>query len=505
MHCLKISKTIIAVVFAVTITSCNKLLEIDRPRNTISTEKAFNSDASANAALAGMYTLLMDGSGDAASFSNGGLSAYTAMLADEVDQRLGSLDALDYEFSINKLISDNGIVSEAFWGRAYKVIYQANSIIEGVNASTSTILTDSARKQLIAEAKFGRAFSHFYLVNLFGDIPVMTTTDITVTANYIRNPVSEVYKQIEQDLKDAFTDLKDDYRVSANEKVRPNKWTAAALLSRVYLYQKKWAEAEATATSVITTGKYHTQAPSSVFLPNSDESIWQLKHEVSTQAGYAMQEPKLFVPPYRYNWLPPDLQDLFMDSATFAMFGSEFLLPKYSLTQQLLSAFETNDQRKVKWIDYNLTPNSEPYFARKYYYPCKYKNLNEDLSTYPPGYYTVFRISEQYLIRAEARAQQGNDLTGAANDINEIRTKNGLGVTGAASKEDLLEAVLKERRVEFMTEWGHRWFDLKRTGKASSVLGAITSKQPWSDNDLLMPIPAGEIQKNPRLTPNPGY
>ncbi|MGN6418359.1 MAG: RagB/SusD family nutrient uptake outer membrane protein [Pseudobacter sp.] len=80
-----------------------------------------------------------------------------------------------------------------------------------------------------------------------------------------------------------------------------------------------------------------------------------------------------------------------------------------------------------------------------------------------------------------------------------------MGNTTAASKEELLDAVMQERAVEFFAEWGHRWFDLKRTGRATSVLGALLHKQPWSNNALLMPIPSAEIQRNPRLTPNPGY
>lgn len=486
------------------ITGCNKMLEIDRPRNTISTETTFESDGNANAALAGMYTWMMDGESGSACLSNGGLSVYAALLADEVENRLGNLNPADEEINQNKMASDNGIIFEVLWRRPYKVIYSANAILEGVASSTSPRFTDTTRKQLAAEAKLSRAFMHFYLVNLFGAVPMMTSTDITKTANMQRTPVAEVYKLIEQDLKDAFADLRDNYSVSAGEKVRPNKWAAAALLARVYLYQQKWAEAEAQASLVIGTNKYQAQAPADVFKPNSGEAIWQLRHTEKFEAGDIMVEPRSFVPMYRYNWLPADYQLLFMDPSFYEVV-SAFMLPNYTIRQSLLDAFETDDQRKAKWVDANPTPNVAPYNGVVHSFPVKYNGLEQDLSTYAPGYYTVLRISEQYLIRAEAKARIGTDLSGAANDINQIRNKNGLGNTDAATAGQLLDAVLKERRVEFMAEWGHRWFDLQRFGKATAVLGSITAKQPWNDTKLLMPIPASEIQKNPRLTPNPGY
>jgi hypothetical protein len=114
-------------------------------------------------------------------------------------------------------------------------------------------------------------------------------------------------------------------------------------------------------------------------------------------------------------------------------------------------------------------------------------------------------LAEQYLIRAEARAQQGTNLTGAASDLNVLRTRAGLTNTTASTQTDLLTAVAQERRIELMAEWGHRWFDLKRTGKAVSVLSSISNKQPWSNNQLVYPIPTLEITNDHNLVQNSGY
>lgn len=117
----------------------------------------------------------------------------------------------------------------------------------------------------------------------------------------------------------------------------------------------------------------------------------------------------------------------------------------------------------------------------------------------------VLRLAEQYLIRAEARVKQGK-LTGngsAAEDINEIRNRAGLGDTPASTDEELMAAIEQERKVELFAEWGHRWLDLKRTGRASALL---SSKTHWDDTDVLYPIPQQEILNDPNLKPqNDGY
>ena len=116
----------------------------------------------------------------------------------------------------------------------------------------------------------------------------------------------------------------------------------------------------------------------------------------------------------------------------------------------------------------------------------------------------VLRLAEQYLIRAEARAEQ-NNLTGAVADLNIIRNRAGLPNTTAVTQGDILTAIMHERQVELFSEWGHRFFDLKRTGQANTVLGAIASKQPWNTNQLLYPIPVSETTNDAFLQQNPGY
>src|SRR5205085_2875647 len=135
-----------------------------------------------------------------------------------------------------------------------------------------------------------------------------------------------------------------------------------------------------------------------------------------------------------------------------------------------------------------------------YYFPFKYK----DNSSTVTEYLMVLRLGEQYLIRAEARAQLGN-TSGALSDMNAIRRRAGLpDYSGATDKNSLLAAILHERQVELFTEWGHRWLDLKSAGALNALMAVITPKKTggaiqWSSYKQLYPIPYSDIKGDPNL------
>ncbi len=118
----------------------------------------------------------------------------------------------------------------------------------------------------------------------------------------------------------------------------------------------------------------------------------------------------------------------------------------------------------------------------------------------------VLRLAEQYLIRAEARAETG-DLTGALDDLNVIRSRAGLANSTASTQEEILAAILHERQTELFTEWGHRWLDLKRTGNVDDVMPTVAAEKggSWETTDQFYPVPLSEIDRNPNLTQTPGY
>lgn len=439
--------------------ACKKFIEIPPPNDQLTSNFVFTNDRAAIEAITGIYSKMME---NAQRFSSGNTTFYAGMSADEIYYYTpGTRD----EFVANQITNANtGTLETNFWSPCYSFIYAANKVIEG--AAASSALSGAVKTMITGEAKFIRAFCYFYLVNLFGDVPLILTAEYQANQTMVRTQATKIYAQMITDLKDAKNSLNADYPTS--ERVRPNKFAAAALLSRVYLYDKDWQNAETEASSIINSGYYSLEGNlNNCFLINSNETIWQLQP----------------VFPSKNTW----------EGSQIIPFSS-YSTPTYLLTLSLINSFEAGDKRKQSWI------NSRVFSGDTLYYPYKYKMGNGASLT---EYYVVLRLAEQYLIRAEARAEQ-NDLTNSEADINVILARAGLPNTNASTQAELLNAVEEQRRIELFAEWGNRWFDLKRTNRADAVL-KILKPTTWQPTDTLWPIPQSEINLNPALTQNAGY
>jgi starch-binding outer membrane protein, SusD/RagB family len=462
--------------FALMQTACRKFVQVGAPASGIGNATVYANDLSAAAAQTGIYHEMITIPGMSSGYKS--ISSYGGMAADEFKDYNAS--ALFSQVYTNSMSSANSY----FWPELFSELYSTNSVLEGLASSSS--ITAAETQQLTGEAKFMRAFLFFYGTNLFGNFPLVTTTNYQVNNTITRSAPTVIYQQVVSDLADAQNLLPDNFvapsgGVVTTERVRPNKWAAAALLARVYLYEASWDSAELEATTVINNSTLFSldSGLNSVFLANSSEAIWQLQ---AITPGYNTFDALYFV----------------LTSTP----GSSSL--PVALDTSLVSTFEAGDRRLASWVGQFVSGGTT------YYYPYKYKlNAYVGATTAPTEYTMVLRLAEQYLIRAEARAQEGN-LQGAAADLNVIRNRAGLGNTVAATQTDLLTAIYHERRVELFTEWGHRWFDLKRTGLINAVMGSPGNfcqlkGGNWNPDWALFPIPATEITLNAKLGQNPGY
>jgi len=442
---------------AVTSIGCNKLVDVDPPTDRIERALVFTSDATAVSAMSGVYAQMIRSN---MQYASSATTIYAGLSSDELYPTT-SVATTD-EYFLNNLTAGNGTLRTNVWIPAYQVIFQCNNIIEGLQVSTD--VSAALSRQLEGEAKFIRAFTHFYLVNFFGDVPLVITTDYKETSKLPREQTSKVYDQIVKDLSEARTLLAAGYP-SAN-RVRVNSKAASALLARVYMYMGEWQKAADESSNVISDPTYAmVNVLNNVFLINSTETIWQLMPTSTTTNTW---EGNTFIP-----------------AASTA--------PAYGLTTSLVNAFPAADARKSNWT------KSVVVGTTTHYYPNKYKVKTATTLT---EYYVVLRLAEQYLIRAEAYAYL-NKITEAKNDLNVIRARATLAATAANDQNSLLAAIEKERQLELFAEWGHRWFDLKRTGRTTAVLGPL--KAGWVATDTLYPIPQIEINRNPLLNQNPGY
>lgn len=447
-------KTLILAI-VLTVSSCKKFVELGAPPTQVLFEDAFKTDAAAQSVVMGLYSF-------SSAATNGlitNLTFYSGVSSDEL--QYNASDILIQGFANNAITNNNGNANN-IWALTYQLVKNANNAISGLNASTT--LTPSVKNQLLGEAKFMRAFAYFHLVNLYGDVPLPLKDDYSAFENAAlpRTSTTDVYAQIVKDLTEAQSLLPTAYVGTFRGRV--NKYAATALLARVYLYQKDYANAEAQATQVIGSAVYTLPAPEAAFINTSNEIIWQIGN----------------------------ISGVSVPGAAYVTLAT--VIPTYTLADATYQSFEnTTDLRRANWT----VPKTIG--GKTYYGISKYKigtgNGNE--------YNVALRFAEQYLIRAEARAQQ-NNLSGAKTDIDMVRTRAGLGgVSATLDQGQMLAAIEQERKVEFFGEWGHRWFDLKRTNRANAVIGAL--KPTWKTTSVLFPVPQAQILVNPSLTQNPGY
>lgn len=438
--------------------SCDSFVEVDLPKSQLTKVAVFTDYTTANAAMADVFSKIRDrGLLTGTQF---GLNNYLGNYTDELTF-YGAASNSTLAFYTNTVLPSNSTLT-LFWNNSYNQIYASNAVLEGVRTS---LLSTKEKAQLEGEALFVRGLIHFYLLQLFGDVPYITTTDYKANSTVARMAEHLVFDNIIEDLKTSSGLLLPAYPTS--ERVRPNSFAAKALLARVYLYRKDWENASKMATEVIDNTSLYVfeENPDKVFLKGSTEAIWQFMPSV---AGKNTDEGVLFT----FVTGPPSL---------------------VALSQSLINSFGANDLRKLRWT--TAVSNA----SGTWYHASKYKESK--VSAASKEYSIVLRLTEQYLIRAEARAQL-EDPVGAKQDLNKVRKRAGLLDTEASTKEEILQAILQERRKEFFTEYGHRFFDLKRADKLDAVLSV---KPGWNSTDRLLPIPESEFIVNPNLgSQNPG-
>jgi hypothetical protein len=473
---LSIHKKIIAglLLTGCTFTACRKLVEIGPPVNQVGLDQSFESDATASSAVLGIYN---------ASNTRSFIFPATVLPGLSANEIQNNVSSPNYdEFKQNAITITNSNIANLLWYYPYYTLSQANAMMEGIERSRS--LSPAVKNQLLGETKAWRAFVLFHLVNYYGAVPLPLTDDPIGNATLARTPAAQVWQRIITDLKDAVALLSDTY--PSVLRARINRQTANALLARAYLYTKDWQNAEATASTVIGSGIYSLSPDlNTAFVNTSNEIIWQM----ATLTGVSI---------YTSN----------TDAAGGSFAAASGTVPAFSLTDTLYNSLEEGDLRKVSWVAPTVIGGTNYKVMTKY----KLRVLPSGTTT-GNEFNVVLRLAEQYLIRAEARAQLSN-LSGAIADADTIRRRAGLPMLdNTLSQQQVLLAIEKERKAELFGEWGHRWFDLKRTPsvvspadktRADDVIGGMRPST-WNVTDILYPIPDAQRTANPALTQNPGY
>lgn len=454
-----IKNTILTLVLVLSYTSCEKMVEVDLPINQLTADQVFESTSTAEGALSALYAEMQSFSiiAGGATGSGGLLGSYTDDLDGyDIYSNNASMDLF------NNIQNPSNTTVKLVWGNSYRQIYMANAIIEGLDKSIA--ISEKDRNRIKGEAIFIRSLIYYYLTEIFGDIPYITSTDYNVNLSIPKLNQNEILQRVSQDLSTASPLVETDYRNA--ERIYINRKTLDLLSSLVYMRLKQWSKAEGLLNGIINSPLYSfPQDLSKTFKKDGKHILWQLK---PIFANAATPEASL------YNF-------------------SSGVPRYYAASDNLISSFSASDQRKTNWFSPITTGQ------KTYYKINKYKTITNNTDEYS----VVFRLQEAYLLMAEVMAQQNRSGEGA-NYLNTVRHLAGLGdISGAITKESLIAEILSESRREFFSERGIRFLNLKRNDKLD-ILNAV--KPNWKSLHVLWPIPLSELALNPSLNPqNNGY
>lgn len=389
------------------------------------------------------------------SFQTGALysrevTLYPELYSDNVDFT-GTFQT-DREMNERTLTPDH-IGLQIMWANSYNGINRTNNVLAAIPEVGA--LSAAQAQRFAGEALFIRSLHYFNLVRYFGGVPLVTQPSRGIGPEAIRPRASqaEVYSRIVEDLQEAITLLPPERVIG-----RASRTAAQALLAKVYLETGNWAGARDMATAVIGSGHYTLPANyRTIFASkNSSESVFELQYSIQNSNALAF-------------WWFPD-----------ALGGRLGHAP----SADLINAYEAGDTRLAASIG---VEGGTAYNIKWWRIQTSDDNV------------IVLRLAEMYLIRAEANVRAGADAATIRADINVVRQRAGLAPlpTTVTGETALISAILQERRVELAME-GHRFFDLRRTGRAQSVLNIEAFRE-------LFPIPQAELDVNPELVQNPGY
>lgn len=418
-------------------------------------------------------------------------------------------DQRDFGNLANFNIHSNNEWLESKWLYTYTTIARCNNVIENVPSSPAI---EENKIQYVAEAKFLRAVSYFELVKNFGGVPLILTEVTASDPVVLRSTEEQTYALIESDLKDAASVLPLKSAQSAMQVGRATKGAAQAILAKAYVYQKKWSDAKIYTDSVISSGEYNLSDPFenvwSIGNPNGNGSIFEIQHSYHDLYYIGSALPVLSRSRADGGW----------GFGTPSSYLENAMAGDPRLQWTIIKEGDNVDADHTSY-DTQLSENESGRINRKYYLsfserPSKDEHLRSALN------HILIRYADLLLLHAEIsyHTQKEGDARDA---LNEVRDRVGLAPV-ATSGPNLLLAIYKERQLELALE-GHRYYDLKRTGRLTSVIEDFydynqnRSTDPYDAGHSkgalfrpgvheLFPIPASEIAlSNYVLKQNTGY
>ncbi|HEY0272742.1 MAG TPA: RagB/SusD family nutrient uptake outer membrane protein, partial [Chitinophaga sp.] len=369
----------------------------------------------------------------------------------------------------------NSSYSDVHWDNSYAIINAANGVITGVNQLPDNKFTGNRKKEMLAEAKFLRAYSNFKLLSYYGQwYGILLRNDFVTVRNIsgVRGTVAQAYDSIFADVNEAI-----DNGPTTNPNYYMNRWAAMALKIRVLLSHGQAADfpvAIALADSIIQHGGYALE-------PNLKDLFYS--------KGLASQEVILGIQPQQ------NQEQYYYCLSRQYWPGASSL---YVATAKLLTLLQDDPRR---WM-----VGSENMSGPGTYYFLKYIAENTTATPLSETAY-AFRLSEVYLLKAEAIVRSGGSLADARAILQEVMTHAGVtdftAINNATTTDEMRKQIYLEIARNLVGEDGQEWMALLRL-----PLAMVKELRPTIKDQIMytLPVPHAEFVYNPAFgDQNPGY
>jgi starch-binding outer membrane protein, SusD/RagB family len=423
----------------------------------------------------------------------------TGLADTELGQAVNSLFVRDL---VNN--SDNGY-GQTIWTSYYRGIANANLAVSKIPDIT---MDETLKKRLMGQAKFMRAYYYFNLVRIFGNIPLITEPVNLTSEDLYASPAKpeDVYTQIVKDL----TEAESSGLPMMDATGRASMGAVKSLLSSVYLtmagypLQKgnEYYKLAADKAKEVIDSKAFSLFPSYADLHNPD------KKNLGENIFMTQFAPFILPSTWQVSIIPYNRGISQYSSETGGIFANE----------EFVKSYEPNDKRtrekEFYYTNFTLRADRTKTLELGDYYIYKHFDMTANLTTTSSGMnWPIMRLAEVMLIFAEASNEANGPNNLAYDAVNAIRTRAELPNLANLSKEQLREAIWREKWFELSYE-NKTWFDMVRIRKAFNVktrkfeefVGHKFVYGPTlKERELLFPIPTAEIRNNTKLVQNPGY
>ncbi len=462
--------------------SCSDFLTL-QPEHEINENSFYKNAGDFESALIGNYAGLQG-------LHNASITYLGDLTTDNAEINWTAPTIAETEFDEMNPTAGNSFLG-AIWTSCFSTISRSNNILSRIDGVD---FNETQKNQFRGEALFLRAYAYFYLVRIFGEVPLVEVAfrspNEIMAFDMSRKPVDQIYNLIEKDLTGAASLLAD---VSGLSKSRASAGASKTLLGKVYLTRGQYDKAAGILKQIIDSNTYRLEANYKKLFTNGNdelpESVFEIKY-LSGNVGEGNTFSSIFTPAR-------------FDMAIFPnnMQGSGRVLP----TPEVAGSYETGDLRKPASIGDSVRLVSGRY--EKELHGLKFVDFTTGLQGDGGINYTSLRYTDVLLMYAEALNEQ-NQVQTAHDYINQVRARAGLPALSGLSQSVFRLALEKERQLEFLLE-GHRWFDLVRTGRLQPVMNAYFASKGLAftvtARHSVMPIPLREMDVNPNLKQNDGY